>query len=351
MIKLLLQISFFYCSLFIHVVQAQGLTISEVVMDPTCGNDDCEFVELKNQSNATIDIGSWKITDGESGINEWTATFPAGTTLNAWEYVVVAKNTAAFDTEYGGGACAIFEITNVGSGAGLANPGDNVNLLNASGTLVQTYLWSSNTVDRAVFDGSAWITSAGGTDGDPCTSLILPIELTEFKARYDQSVFLSWRTATETANDFFAVERSADSRTFTETGRVKGAGATAEPRNYTFTDESPLPGLSYYRLRQVDFDGQFAYSPVVAIQTGQAAGIRVFPSPATDVLNIQLETAPEEGAVLEVFDRTGRLVQTSLFPAETTGSELNTAGLPTGLYQLRIIAGREVRVQQFLVKR
>ncbi|GAB4500087.1 MAG: hypothetical protein OHK0019_38010 [Saprospiraceae bacterium] len=329
-------------------VYSQGLTLSEILMDPVCSNDDCEFVELKNQTAATIDISSWKVTDGESGINEWTVTFPSGTTLSAWEYIIVTKNLSAFSAEFPGAACTIFQITNVGSGAGLANSGDNVNLLNASGSLIQTYVWSDGNVDRAVYNGSTWTTTTGGNDGDPCANSVLPIILVEFKATYNNSVLLTWRTATETSNDFFSIERSADGRNFTETGRMPGSGTTAEPQDYRFTDDSPLPGLNYYRLRQVDFDGQFSYSKVVSVRVSEASGIRLYPSPATDVLNLQWEKPAAENTVWEIFDLAGRLLQSGEFLAENPDFKINVAALPEGIYHLRLSAGQSVSTLRFL---
>lgn len=329
------------------MLAAQGLILSEIMVDPTCNLDDCEFVELKNQSTATIDIGSWKVTDGESGINEWTATFPAGTMLSPWEFVIVAKDESAFIAEYPGAACTVFQITNTGSGAGLANTGDNVNLLNPSGGLVQTYSWGG-TVDRAVYNGSTWTTSSGGTDGDPCNSAVLPIMLASFEARYDQFVFLQWRTATEISNDYFAIERSAAGSLFSEISRVRGAGNSFEPQRYTFTDEAPWAGLNYYRLRQVDFDGQSAYSATVTVVAAKPGEVRLFPSPATDFLKIQLEKPLNENAVWELSDLAGRQLMSGVFFAENTDFEINTGELPEGVHILRLVANGVVTGQLFL---
>ena len=177
---------------------------------------------------------------------------------------------------------------------------------------------------------------------------ILPIELVQFTAAAKgRSILLFWRTATEISNSHFAVERSPDGRNFTAIGQVPGAGTSFEPQHYIFTDERPLPGLNYYRLRQVDFDGQFSYSPVVTALVGQPGGILLFPSPATDFLNIQLEKPLEETVVWEVFDLTGRLLRSGKFLAETADVEINVNELPRGIYALRVVAGREAFVKQF----
>lgn len=177
---------------------------------------------------------------------------------------------------------------------------------------------------------------------------VLPIELLEFSCFQEKkSVQLNWRTATEISSDFFAVERSANNRDFSELERIAGAGTSFEPREYTFTDDNPMPGLNYYRLRQVDFDGRFSYSRVVTVQIGQSGGIRVFPSPASAILNVQLEQPAEEPAVWEIFDLTGRFVATGLFSSESVDLEIDVADLPDGVYLLRVVAGREATVRQF----
>lgn len=181
---------------------------------------------------------------------------------------------------------------------------------------------------------------------------VLPVELVSFAGSIQgASVGLHWQTATERSNDFFTVERSAGSRIFSEIGRRHGAGTTAEPQSYQFTDSDPMSGINYYRLRQTDFDGRHTFSHVVAVQTGKTGGIRIFPSPATEWVKVQPLAAPDEHAVLELFDLAGRLMASEIFPAESASLELNVAGLPAGLYRLRYVAGQDVHVQSFVVEK
>jgi hypothetical protein len=340
-------------ALFIHflpLVYGQGLILSEILMDPVCFGDECEFVELKNQSASTIDISDWEVSDDESPPNQWNYIFPGGTTLEPWEFVIVTKDIAAFNAEYPGATCDVFQTINAGSNVGLGNSGDVVNLINPSDVIVQSFSWSNNNVDRAEYNGTSWTTSTGGDDGDPCESAVLPIVLIDFKAVGTKTIQLTWRTATEIANHFFAIERSADGYEFVEIGRLPGAGTSQEIQEYTFTDEQPFPGTNYYRLRQVDFDGQFSYSKVVSATVGQAGGIRLFPSPATDFLKIQLEKPLTENAGFEIFDLAGRLVQVGEFSTENADFELDVAELPEGIYFLHLVIERELLVQKFLKK-
>ncbi len=97
---------------------------------------------------------------------------------------------------------------------------------------------------------------------------VLPVELLFFNAnRLGSDINLTWATGSETNSSHFDVERAGPNLHFKKIGRVKGAGESSARTDYRFLDTSPLPGMSYYRLKQVDFDGSFSYSDVKAINT------------------------------------------------------------------------------------
>ncbi|MBK5285068.1 MAG: hypothetical protein JJE25_06665 [Bacteroidia bacterium] len=94
----------------------------------------------------------------------------------------------------------------------------------------------------------------------------LPVELINFTATINSDVcLLNWVTASEINNNYFIVERSFDGIIFSEIGQINGAGNSTTVLNYSFTDEHPYPGISFYRLRQVDFDGTSVFSEVVHV--------------------------------------------------------------------------------------
>lgn len=176
----------------------------------------------------------------------------------------------------------------------------------------------------------------------------LPIKLNSFNAKLlGSTTLLSFSTATELNNSHFAIERSADARNFTEIGRVQGAGTTQVPQSYTFTDEKPLAGTNYYRLRQVDFDGTESFSPVVSVVFGKTGSISIAPSPATDRVHIQLEAALTNDGRWQVFDNTGRQVLSGNWEAESADFDLDVNVLPEGMYTFRLAVGTQVQVKQF----
>ncbi|MEO8761427.1 MAG: hypothetical protein ABI388_08610 [Bacteroidia bacterium] len=101
----------------------------------------------------------------------------------------------------------------------------------------------------------------GGTAVLGCTlPVVLPISLLSYNVTVNRSeVNLDWSTSSETNNNYFTIERSADGKNFEEFARVKGAGTSTEKRNYATIDYAPLPGASYYRLSQTDFNGKMNY--------------------------------------------------------------------------------------------
>ncbi len=102
-----------------------------------------------------------------------------------------------------------------------------------------------------------------------CQIFTLPIELSYFSATPlpEKQVQLDWTTSSEINNDYFIVERSADGKSFEEAGKINAAGNSTGILNYGFTDHNPFPAnLSYYRLRQVDYNGAFGFSKTVPVK-------------------------------------------------------------------------------------
>ena len=139
-----------------------------------------------------------------------------------------------------------------------------------------------------------------------------PIELVFFKISIEGNrIRSSWQTLTELNNDYFTVERSGDGLEFEAIGRIQGSGSTKEARNYSFTDEWPLAGRSYYRLRQTDFDGTTEIFPAVMVNRSQAAsGVMLSPNPVgEDAPRLVLTGLSEREALrLTVSDLNGRVI-------------------------------------------
>ena len=175
----------------------------------------------------------------------------------------------------------------------------------------------------------------------------LPVELILFTATNTarQGVALHWVTASEKNSHSFVAERSADGKIFHKLGTLAAAGSTQARTTYDLTDEQPLSGTSYYRLRQVDFDGTTAFSPVQLVRLGSAnaEGLAVYPGRSAQewVVSTTLpaETLAQGPAAVRVFDALGRLQQVPC-PADASQAgqwALDRRSLPTGIYIVRLI--------------
>ena len=122
----------------------------------------------------------------------------------------------------------------------------------------------------------------------------LPIELLHFNAKPESAdVFIEWATAAEINNDYFSIERSIDGKNWDVIGYVDGAGNSNHTRYYEYKDANPIEGVSYYRLKQTDYDGQYEYFDPVAVnfvsnkEDTQILNIRTNPYRLDVILNNQ----------------------------------------------------------------
>ena len=187
----------------------------------------------------------------------------------------------------------------------------------------------------------------------PLYATPLPIELLRFDARpAGDRVSVSWITATEINNDFFTVERSRDGQLFEVLGTVKGAGNTTEEQYYQLLDDSPFSGISYYRLRQTDFDGKYSYSEIVAVDINRKSStlFTLYPNPSADWTTISLSEELHEVLSVTIVDMNGRTVFSTLFnPQQNPSLPLDLNRFSKGVYSL-VITGISVNERFRLVK-
>ena len=186
----------------------------------------------------------------------------------------------------------------------------------------------------------------------------IPVELTAFTASTSgESVDLRWSTASETNNAGFDVERSTDGETFTAIGFEPGVGTTEEAQSYRFVDrDAPFATTLFYRLRQVDTDGTFEYSPVVEVQVTPSAValLPVAPNPVSASARLRYELPEATTVRLQVFDLLGRRVATLADGEKPAGRHevsWRSAGLASGTYFVRLQAGSTAQTQMLRLVR
>ncbi len=171
------------------------------------------------------------------------------------------------------------------------------------------------------------------TSTDAC-GLALPVEFIAFDAMLEGDVVqLRWSTATEINSDYFVVERSADGQHFTSIGTVDGAGNTTFTTHYTLIDDAPLTGTSYYRLKQVDQDGNYEYTAIKSVQF-KATAVQLYPNPTTGLVTLRWQGAIQR---VEVYNVLGRLVHTQALHTDHTVAQLSLQQLHEGTYTVRLL--------------
>jgi len=173
----------------------------------------------------------------------------------------------------------------------------------------------------------------------------LPIEWLSFEAQSKGLVVdLSWSTATEKNNRLFEVQRSTNGSDWLLLGTRKGAGNSAVERHYDFQDELPAEGLYYYRLKQVDENGTFAYSKIISVKNESIQAFSISPNPSGNELRIQ---SPLTLNRVEVIDAGGKLM---LSLQQSKKIDLNT--LTNGMYTLIVyFENGKVSCKPFIIKR
>jgi hypothetical protein len=179
----------------------------------------------------------------------------------------------------------------------------------------------------------------------------LPVELLAFDVHYNgQAVDLFWTTASEQNNAFFTVERSVDGENYTEVLRKEGAGNSTTMLNYTSQDASPLNGVSYYRLKQTDYNGQFSYSTVKTVDIANKNSWQI-ETLVNNEQSTQLTISNHElPLAVEVFNLNGQLVYRSTLDNGITVLTLETSGWAAGYYSIRLRDGFQQQTRSFILR-
>ncbi|MBL0095053.1 MAG: T9SS type A sorting domain-containing protein [Bacteroidetes bacterium] len=172
------------------------------------------------------------------------------------------------------------------------------------------------------------------------TSPPLPIELLHFTAKPAAgNIELNWSTLQEINNEFFTLEKAIHPSEWYEIGIVQGGGNTSTLREYQFSDQQPVSGIQYYRLKQTDTDGRFSYTNIVAVNydNNKKTSFLIYPNPASDIVFIELDPNNlHEDYLLRIMDAGGCLL--SQMKLRNSIQELDLRFLAPGFYILEIVA-------------
>ncbi len=181
----------------------------------------------------------------------------------------------------------------------------------------------------------------------------IPVELKSFSASViDGSVILNWTTATELNNLGFDIEKSLDDQKFEKIGFVPGYGTTTESKMYNFTVSNISSKKSFYRLRQVDFDGSFEYSETVEVDglTPSEFSLKQnYPNPFNPYTKIGFTLPIESNVKISIYNLIGQKVTevvNSKFSAGNHSVNFSAGNLSSGIYLYKIEAGNFTSVKK-----
>ncbi len=285
----------------------------------------------------------------------------------------VSTNSAVMVRDGANGAILVWDDARVGnSGAnGLDIRAQRVNangdpLWLADGVPVATRQLSNQANPVAIADNAggaivAWQDSRTSASGEIYASKVysngaLPVTFINITAAItSNAIAVNWKASCDNMTDRFEIEKSVDGRQFKSIGLLKAPVVTAACLiDQSYADHNPVAGNNYYRIKGVDKDGKFAYSPIARIKFGgnNATAIQLYPNPAKDVVNVQMMNLAPGKYTLRLLDANGKLVQNTAITVQLNYQQqmLQVSKLNAGNYILNVINenGKVVSSKQLL---
>ena len=242
-------------------------------------------------------------------------------------------------------------------------PGDGWNTLNRLPVLTDGFFagstgdgWRTIQSDKPIVDS---IFTGGIGDGWASTyrpNTPLPVTMLYFYAQKkdEASALLTWETGSEINSAWFDVERSSDAVSFYTIGRVNAAGNSSIPVKYSFVDPAPLKGVNFYRLKQVDLDAKYQYSPARSLVFSETTKgtLQSYPNPTSGKfkLTVPVNTTTER-CVINIFTANGIVVkQIRLEKGHYNPVEVDVSGQTKGTYIVQVVSAGKVWIERVILQ-
>lgn len=279
---------------------------------------------------------------------------------NSWYQFTATSTTATFNFNSitgctDGVQAQVFSVTTNASGCCVGftpvsncySPGNT-----STGSVSATGLTVGNTYILMV-DGFAGATCNFNVSNWTATG-VLPVTLTNFSGyKYKGGNKLVWTTASEINNDFFILQKSANAKNYVDVGIIDGHGNSNVVNNYEYFDYSPFSNITYYRLKQFDFDGAYQYSKIIALKANNDFDIKIYPNPAINKLFFDVSDSYNETYTILYSNVLGNMFKEQVEISKGTNTyELQKFNnLTSGLYFIQILnKNHEVIKIQKIVK-
>lgn len=328
-----------------------------------CGTTLCNLAGSlwTNLTNGTDDNVDWRLDEGgtPSAGTGPSVDFNPGTAAGNYAYIEASScsaNTAILESE-----CILLDVdynfelgyhmlgTNMGAlYLDIFTGGAWVQGINSiSGD--QGASWQVMVTDMSAWTGQAIRLRIRGVTGNGFASdlaiddlaftpiTVLPLTLVDFTATLvdERSVRLDWGTSSEVNAASYTVQRSQDLSTWEDVTEVSAAGFSNGPLSYEAWDHQPFQGVSYYRLKLLDFDGQFSYSEYRSISRGANHAVSAYPNPVTDGLLI-VEGNAIESCKFSVLSSLGQSIITHSYKLDANRMAFEVAHFTSGVYFIEI---------------
>lgn len=243
----------------------------------------------------------------------------------------------------------------------LSSAGYNCSVIQDNGSimnLVAPAFTSDGSISIVTFTTAtpAQTTNTGGVITGGCTTaplVVLPIELVYFDGYHQNGVnVLTWSTEVEINNDFFVLERSSDAINWKTVGSVKAIGNSINARDYSLVDDAPFFPITYYRLKQVDIDGQYQYSNIISITISENLESKylIYPNPTQDVLNVRNTGGILKNTHIEIYNAIGQKVYTQALNSEVVSHSIFLKEiLNQGIYFISIYENSKKLITEKLI--
>ncbi len=363
-----------------------GNTTLTGTLTMTSGNLQLEGFNLTLNSGASISGGSSSSyiqtinhndsggsIEMEIGTADGVVTYPIGTNTNYTPISFTNLGTTAtfairtFDGIYAyntSGAAFTSNVISKTWDVNATGSGFNITLSIQWNTADEAAGFDRSNMFISTNDGTSWVERAGPLSATEVSSgiyqaaasgissfsgvggggdVITPVALLDFYAlQIEEGIELVWHTATEIDNEKFIIERSADGIAFEVLNEIPGNGDSEDIIEYRFVDTDPLAGSNYYRLMQVDYDGDFEYSPIVIAETEiEEHDLVVYPNPFSDRLYIGLKEA-DTPANIKITGINGQVILEETVISDNRFIQFENLRVPPGLYILEVQQGDEI---------
>ncbi|MBT8328052.1 MAG: T9SS type A sorting domain-containing protein, partial [Bacteroidia bacterium] len=240
-----------------------------------------------------------------------------------------------------------FELKNNGSSvsiSGVSIVGDTIEItpasaLNVAQPITLTYASLNSAVDSAIYDSHNLPAQPFYDVTVTVSTQPVPVELTYFNAEKlgDRDALITWETATELNNEGFEVYRSTDfGQTFEVVGFVQGQGSSNSTTEYKYIDQQVglISSRVCYRLRQVDYDARYEFTPVICINFKGEENQSVYPNPTNGFVSLSFDNESGDVVLIEVKDQFGRLIKT--ISTYENNEQISLTEYANGVYYISI---------------